>query len=62
MKIQNLIRRIRFAEERVYIFCELKKREKARSAMRSYVMIVAIQVALCILLMQGIIIGILWLY
>ncbi len=61
-KLKRLKNKWKFAEETVYIFSELKKRQRAREAMRFYEMKVAIQVALCILLAQGVIIGILWLY
>lgn len=33
MKIKNLVRKCRYSEESVYIFSELKKRERAKEAM-----------------------------
>lgn len=57
MKIKNIIRKIKYAEERVYIFCELKKKDKAQKAMRFYEMVIAGQVALFILLSQLSILG-----
>ena len=62
MKIRNLILKWKFAEESVYIFSELHKRNRAIKAMRFYEIKIAIQVAFYILLAQSVIIGLLWLY
>jgi hypothetical protein len=61
MKISKLLRKMRFSEDAVYTFCELKQPAKAREAMRFHENKIVILSALCILVSQLIILGILWL-
>ena len=52
MKLRNLINKWKYAEESVYIFSELHKKERARKAMRFYELKIIIQLAVLILICQ----------
>jgi hypothetical protein len=51
-KLKALWRKYKYSEESVYIFSELKNREKAREAMSFHEWKIIIQVAICVLVGQ----------
>jgi hypothetical protein len=55
--MRNIIRKLKYSAESVYIFSELKKRDRAVRAMRFHEMKVAVQVALCIFICQMALLG-----
>ena len=55
--MKNLKRKCKYSADTVYIFSELKKRDKAKKAMLFHEMKIAFQVALCILVCQILILG-----
>lgn len=58
MKIKKLIRKCKYSAESVYIFTELKKRNKAEKAMRFHELKIAVQLAVLIFVCQMVLLGI----
>ena len=61
-KLKKLKLKCKFSADTVYVFSELKKRDKARKAMRFHEMKIAIQVALLILVCQIAMLGIILIF
>lgn len=60
--MKRFIRKCKYSAEAVYIFAQFNKMDKARERMFFHEMKIAVQVALCILLGQGIILTLLWIF